>query len=93
MILYVYAVHDDKAGAFLSPFFVARDAMAIRMFSDAVNDPNTMFAKHPKDFTLFRLARYDDNTGEFVNEEKCNLGMASDFLRVPGSLPLLQERG
>lgn len=63
MITHVYAVRDDKAAAYLLPFFQLTTGMAIRSFSDRCNDITHGFCQHPEDYTLWQLGDYDDETG------------------------------
>lgn len=77
----IYTVYDSQAQAHLPPFFLATDAMAKRAFSDAVNDSSHQFAKHPSDYTLFRIGEYDDFTGVITHQElHDNFGLASVYL-------------
>lgn len=69
MIQQVYSVFDVKAGAFLTPFFLPSDGMAIRIFSDCVRDPNHQFGKHPEDYTLFRVGNFDCDTARLYQLE------------------------
>lgn len=63
----VFAVFDDKAKAFLPPFFLPETGQAIRAFRDAVNGDRTHeFAKHPEDYTLFQVSMWDSSTGLFA---------------------------
>lgn len=64
MKLTVCSIHDTKAEAWLNPLFFQSEAQAIRSFSDAVNDPNSEFSKHPEDYNLFVLGLFDQRTGE-----------------------------
>ena len=61
----VFAVYDTKAAAFLPPFVLPERGMAIRTFSDCVNDSNHQFGQHPEDYTLFHLATWTDHDGVF----------------------------
>lgn len=38
--------------------------MAIRQFSDYVNDKNHPWGKHPEDYTLMSIGEYDDESAE-----------------------------
>lgn len=64
MIQQCYAVFDTKASAFLTPFFLPTDGMAIRVFSDCVRDSQHQFGKHPEDFSLFRVGQFDADNGK-----------------------------
>jgi len=65
MIHHLMAIRDEAVGAFQLPFFVRSTGEATRGFSDAVNNPETPFYKHSKDFTLWMLGTFDDNAGTF----------------------------
>lgn len=66
MILRAYSVYDNKALQYHSPFFAVNDATAIRSITDAVNDPQTNLSRHPRDFSLFLVGQWDDNSGQFM---------------------------
>lgn len=59
----VFSVWDKKALAYMNPFYYLQTGQAIRGFSDAVNDPQSPFFKHPEDFTLFQVGEWDDRDG------------------------------
>lgn len=66
----IYSIFDSAASAFITPFYMHNDGLAIRAFQDNVNagDDNNI-AKHPDQFTLFRLGEYDDKTGKITPED------------------------
>lgn len=61
----MYSVYDSKAQAYGLPFHAPNDAVALRIFGEAVNDPSTQLNKYPEDFVLFHLGRFDDQTAQF----------------------------
>lgn len=65
----VFAVFDNKAEAYLTPFFLPTVGMAVRVFSDCVNSDSHQFGSHPEDYTLFRLGVWDDVTCTFEKLE------------------------
>lgn len=67
MRMFVFSIFDDKAKAFLPPFYMPTVGMAMRTFSDCVNDPRGehAFARNAHDYTLFRLGTFDDSSGRF----------------------------
>jgi hypothetical protein len=66
-----YAVFDRKAEMYSQPFLEIKDGTAIRAVQDIViNNKDHAFAKHPSDFSLFRLGDFDDETGIINGEEK-----------------------
>jgi len=79
----VFSIYDQKASAFITPFFMPENEMAIRIFSDAVNDPVHQFGKHPSDYTLFNIGEYDDNSGALTAiKTHINLGIGIQFKRT-----------
>ena len=74
MKLSIFSVFDSKASAFLPPFFLHNDAMAIRVFSDCVNADTHAFGKHPADYTLFRIGSFSDENGTLTAENPITLG-------------------
>lgn len=66
---FIFTVYDEKAQAYLNPFFMAQDGMAIRAITDALGDPEHQFSKHPADFTLYRIGIFDDSDGT-IQEKK-----------------------
>ena len=66
-----YAVYDRKAEMYSQPFLEIKDGTAIRAVQDIViNNKDHAFAKHPSDFSLFRLGSFDETTGEIAGEQK-----------------------
>ena len=63
MKLQIFSVHDAKVSAFLPVFQARTPAEAQRSFADAVNSPDHQFGKYPEDYTLFRLASFNDESG------------------------------
>ena len=80
--LNVYTVHDIKAEAYITPFFLPTDAVAERTFTDCANDRNHQFGKNPADYTLFKVGEFDTQTGVFsIYETPTPIGKALDFQR------------
>lgn len=77
MIHYVFTVYDSKAEAFLPPFFLHTKGLAIRSFINAATDERHEFYRHPGDYTLFCIGRWDDNSGAMEPRQNFeNLGTA-----------------
>lgn len=67
MIHKIFTIHDSGAKAYLAPFFLHSEGIAIRTFTDCVNDPDHAFGRHPKDYTLMEIGTFDDNKGKISN--------------------------
>lgn len=80
MLLKVFAVYDSKLAAHFTPFFQPHPEMAKRAFSATANDPESQIHDHPHDFTLFELAEWNDESGEFNTYKKpINHGLAAAY--------------
>jgi len=75
----MYSIHDSKAMFYDRPFFARTDGEAIRMFSDAINDPKTPISAHYADFTLFCVGEFDEQTGVVSPADSKSLGNGVDF--------------
>ena len=64
MKVFVYNIYDEKAGAFLRPFFMPTMAAARRAVATIVNgEEDHVFKTNSSDFTLFEIGSYDDSDG------------------------------
>lgn len=62
--LLLFCVRDQKAECFpFAPFAVKARGEAIRSFIDLVNDGQSQVAKHPEDYELFEVGRWNQSTG------------------------------
>jgi hypothetical protein len=88
----IYAVYDSAAKAYGRPIFLQADGLVMRAFKDMVNDPRkeTDISKHPEQFTLFKIAEYDDQHGVIVPLETLKL-MASGHEMVDLYEPAITE--
>ncbi|AXH76199.1 MAG: nonstructural protein [Microviridae sp.] len=67
MIMEMCALFDAATHMYGRPFFVVHTAQAVRGFRDAIlkGERDDDVAKHPDDFSLYYLGRFDDNSGRF----------------------------
>lgn len=63
MIFRIFSVHDSKAEAFMTPFFMPKTAQAQRIFEQMVRDETHQFSRAPHDYTLFEIGMFDDEDG------------------------------
>lgn len=81
MIYQLFTVHDSAAMAYLPPIHYGSIGLALRTFKDAANDPKHAFHTHPKDYTLFHLGSFNDQTATFeLFDTAAALGKALDLL-------------
>jgi len=70
MKLHLIAVRDDATESYMNPFVVAHLGMAIRSFMDELKAEDSVIGKHPKDYDLYRLGTFDQETGELTSEQE-----------------------
>lgn len=63
----IIAVRDIKIGLFDQPFVVRHVGEAIREWDIVSKNEQTKYGKNPTDFQLFKIADFDESTGEFTN--------------------------
>lgn len=79
----VFAVYDSAAEAYGLPFFLKSTGEAVRSFQDATNDPKSQLSKHPADFTLFEIGRYNELQASFdLLVTPKSLGKAIEYVKA-----------
>lgn len=66
MISRVFSVYDSAARSYSQPFYAAGRSVAFRMFEKLVNDGQSTVSQWPKDFSLFELGSFNDETAVFI---------------------------
>lgn len=69
LVQQVYSVYDLKGEGFSQPIFAVNDRVAMRLFGDAVKDPETPVGRHPEDFALFRVGVWNSENGQLAGTE------------------------
>ena len=80
MRMNVYSIFDVASGSYMRPWFVQADGQALRAFADLCMDADHEVGKHPEDYSLFRIGRYDDNKGQLVGENPECLATALEMV-------------
>ena len=80
MILGMYSIKDAKTG-FMTPVLEQNDAAALRNFSHAVNQSDSLMHDCPNDFTLFKVANFDTDAGIIAIPNPSLVADASEVLR------------
>jgi len=75
----IYAISDSKMEAFNRPFVLPADGAAIRAFQDEINNKDSELSKHPKDYDLYCVGLWDEETG-IISECKTKLIAAGESL-------------
>lgn len=70
-----YAFYDKKLGAFMLPFWQPNDAVAKRAGKYALNNQGSELYPIRQDLELYRVAEFDDETGESKSTVECIAAM------------------
>lgn len=77
----LYSVYDAAMQLYMAPFAAHNNGHALRMFVDTVNNPESMFYKHPDDFTLDHIGTFDEKTGEIAGSP-VRIAKATDWVNA-----------
>ena len=80
MKLGLYCIKDAKTG-FMTPVVEQNDASALRNFSFAVNQSDSLMYDSPNDFSLFKVADFDTEVGIQAIPSLILVADASEVLR------------
>lgn len=77
----IFSVYDSKAESYLQPIFAPNAAVAVRMFSNAVNQEGHDFGKFAQDYTLFHLGEWNEKEAKITMKRAPeSLGNALQFV-------------
>lgn len=82
MIKNLYSIYDTASGIYSSPIFAEADGQVTREFQDLALNKEHPFGQHPEDYALYRLGRYNDQTGKLDNEENICLATALELVAL-----------
>lgn len=75
----VCLLRDEVATTFGTPITFDSIDFAVRSFGDLLSDRSTLPGKHPADFALYKIAEYDDVTGDLYPCDRVVISRGSDF--------------
>ncbi len=65
----ICSIFDLKAQAWIMPMFFLSVAQAARSFEDVMADKDGEFFKHPEDYVLYKLGKWDERNGILEAED------------------------
>lgn len=81
----IVSIQDRAINAYVSVQLVRAEGEAIRMFIDAINNPESKnMHKHPDDFDLYVIGKFDDQTGEITAETPRKIGDGKQLYNQQG---------
>lgn len=82
LTLEIFTVFDQKANAYLQPFFSPTIETGGRIFDQAINNEG-MFNQYAEDYSLFHLGTFDQDECKFtINEPPAHLVNAITLRRT-----------
>jgi len=88
----VYSIFDKKAAIYSPPFYAPHDGIAMRNVSMAARNMESQLGQYPSDFALYRLGKFDDQTGSFLTGMPDFVIEVVSLLPVETQLPLFQGK-
>lgn len=73
MIYEVCVLFDKALGAYSRPMFVVSKGQAVRAVTDEANSRESDIGKHPSDYELFYVGKFDDRDASFDCDGKLEL--------------------
>ena len=58
----IYSILDNVSKEFSTPFYSKNDDTAKRDFYNVIDNPETLYGSSPKDFKLYRLGSWNNET-------------------------------
>jgi hypothetical protein len=81
MKLKIYSIYDQDAKAFMRPFLLVNDGLAIRTFQDQINaEEANPLSTHPDKFTLYYIGEFDDHDANLENIDPISLGNGKQYV-------------
>lgn len=80
MIVKTYAVFDKKVGTFQMPFNASHAQVALRIFEQGLNSKETLLNQYPEDFSLWQIAEFNDETGEYTKSH-AHIGEGCEYVK------------
>tara|TARA_Y100000022_G_scaffold51697_1_gene43821 strand:- start:685 stop:939 length:255 start_codon:yes stop_codon:yes gene_type:complete len=69
MLKTLYSVYDAKSQTYAAPFCEINDGTAIRVIQDLIEqNASHPFSRHSEDFTLERVGRFNEMSGDLETE-------------------------
>lgn len=70
MNINVYGIFDNCVMGYITIYTEREDKVAERNFRIALTDEHNILSKSPSDYRLVRLAKFDEKTGEFIENKE-----------------------
>ncbi len=90
--MYLYSLYDCKADGYTPPFLAKNDDMAHRTVVESYRRIGTcQLTEYPEDFTVFRIAEWNEDTGEITPCIKSSIGNVLQIVNAASKAPKPEE--
>lgn len=62
----MFAIFDKKACIYFQPSYFLNKSLALRSFTELVNDPKTQIYKYPSDFSIWIVGEWNEKLGTII---------------------------
>ena len=76
MKLKVFAVRDNAVGLYCQPHYSRTPGEALRAFEQAVTQEGSQFNKFAKDYALYMIGEYDEESGQHNSQHPVEIANA-----------------
>nr|WAE43570.1 MAG: nonstructural protein [Microviridae sp.] len=83
MLMKIFAIRDNKVGAYSKPFIEDNAIQASRALHMAVNDKMIQLSQFPEDFDLYELGEIDNISGALVDPGRPKFIVSAISLKLP----------
>lgn len=78
----VYSIFDEKAQAYMRPFYFNHHGEALRAFQSSCSEKDGNLSKFPGDFKIYCLGEFEPISGKFTSyKEPIFLANATDYVK------------
>lgn len=85
------SVYDAIAKYYSQPQTYRTVEEAHRTFATLVNDQEHVFSKYPTDYTLYKVAEFDSETGDFIGNPPELIVKALSLYKEPATNDILSQ--
>ncbi|AXH73032.1 MAG: nonstructural protein [Microviridae sp.] len=78
----IYSIQDTVVANYAAPFMQPNDRVALRTFSNLVSDPASRISANPADYSLWKIADFDDETSVLSTFAPVLLGNGASFVKA-----------
>lgn len=72
----LFAIYDKKTKTYDKPFSARHVQDVLRDWENLIKEPQNKYGKNPEDFDIYKIADFEDETGECISNKPTFLSSA-----------------